>query len=799
MVKAIGLDMTEKDSGTVLLRPQTGAIADNNEAPATPARPPVEEVIGKSIADFKAEWQPRLLETHTRFMESLDAEAAATWVHGAAYIRVSCARSLVNDSPDTQLQHTLNLLAQQQVHVSQENIFFDVHTGADYGRRAALQEMLAIAQRGGIKAIGVYLNERLFRNLEQAIKTKREFRLNGVELYYLGSYVGDQRNPVAWQQQVIGDFTAELHARTTSYYVGNHLEKLSRSGRPVGQIPEAYEHDEREASFMGRPGKVKSWRLVQPLAGIINEGCRRYLAGSTLAEVAVWAATTELKGLTPAGRVMDAQWWHQTLRNPRYAGYQAPSAYSGYRPGIESPANRRITRATELVPCILPALWTLADYHAIHDMLRSRYLGPRNRKTYHKYLLSGIAYDVSCQHKMQMKGLADNGTFLMRCCKRAVGGYHSKNMRGDIAQKELDGLLGGLSFTDPELIAHIERELRALEKDEQRERERFTPNPEIGALRQAIASLSHTSQTDVSANLETRVAELVAADEVRRDELSTPLVSFRRALKQLDEWDEAWRSGDIAAKNRILRAAGVRVTVGRPDGDAKAKPCILEIRAENVAFQLALAAACSKSAEEWASVGGRVLKPTNAYIRLSIAAELAGVAAGALSDERGSFVALERPAVQATSSLPGGPWLTIAQIADRLGITAAGVHHRIRRGLIEAEVVSVGNRERRLVRADYFESLASTPGIVRPSHEEGGRWMSVPEFARAVGMTPAGISYRIRQGHLPAMRLVRGEQTGSWIISSQHIAEELALAEPGRKGRPRIGRAAASRQQEKAA
>ena len=77
--------------------------------------------------------------------------------------------------------------------------------------------------------------------------------------------------------------------------------------------------------------------------------------------------------------------------------------------------------------------------------------------------------------------------------------------------------------------------------------------------------------------------------------------------------------------------------------------------------------------------------------------------------------------------------------------------------------------------------------------------MSIRDFAQAIGMTPQGVAYRIAQGHLPAMRLIRGERMGAWIISSQHLVAELALTKPGKKGRPRNGLASAAQPQEKAA
>jgi len=67
----------------------------------------------------------------------------------------------------------------------------------------------------------------------------------------------------------------------------------------------------------------------------MREGCRRYLDGMSLADLAVWSSTTVLSGVTPKGREMDKKWWYWVLNNPKYAGYQVPTQYMGYKPGKE--------------------------------------------------------------------------------------------------------------------------------------------------------------------------------------------------------------------------------------------------------------------------------------------------------------------------------------------------------------------------------------------------------------------------------------------------------------------------------
>jgi len=144
---------------------------------------------------------------------------------------------------------------------------------------------------GGYKVVGVFVAERMFRNLEQATKVRLEFRTRGIELEYVGRFEGDHRSPASWQLEVMQDMAAEAQARQTGYYTGRHLESLTREGKPVGPLPEGYKEAKRAESILGKRGSVTEWRVVEPLATILQEGLRRYLAGSSFADLARWSAT----------------------------------------------------------------------------------------------------------------------------------------------------------------------------------------------------------------------------------------------------------------------------------------------------------------------------------------------------------------------------------------------------------------------------------------------------------------------------------------------------------------------------
>lgn len=650
----------------------------------------------KSVID---EWIPKLHAVRDAWAALLPPEAAATWKKGAAYIRVSSARSLVGDSPDTQLRNVLVMLAQKHIFVGPEAIFFDVESGTDVGPRSAFKRLFESALAGGFEAIGVFINERMFRNLVQATQIKRQFRMAGIELVYLGMYEGDRRNPAAWQMETMQDTTAELHARNTSYYVGLTFEAQSRAGRPVGKLPEVYTEKERAASFLGRRGSILSWQVVEPLASIMQEGARRCLAGDSTSQLAVWATTTELKGVTPKGRIMDKRWWYSVLLNPKYAGYQVACTYTGYKPGIESPQRPRRTKDSELIPCQLPPLWSLQDHREIIRIFHERFIGAKVRHTFRSYLLSGIAYDAECGHVMNVEQRFPDGRYLMEC--RALGptGRHSKCMRVDLADRELDELLSRLSVDDEGLQRQIEEELRDLARTERAEQERFRADPTIAALRQAQSLVPSTGMEDLKADLERRIKGLESADVARRDQMSGVVVDYRAAMDQLRNWSEVWSSAETMKKNQLLRAVGLKVEIGRsPYEVGKRRPGrILGLSAANPVFELALATAL---ASEISTLGRQQTgQRPNVEIRLRLADDLRSVTALMMPDGRPSdHVWLMRPPAPKRRprvlppDLPDGPWLTSAEASERIGLERSYVCRLLERGELQGTLVPHGKQ-----------------------------------------------------------------------------------------------------------
>jgi DNA invertase Pin-like site-specific DNA recombinase len=684
--------MSSEEHGTTILEESDAAGPHRNPdtaADQASAEPTTAAVIG--------EWLPRLAATRDAWAADLPPEAEADWTPGAAYIRVSSARSLGGDSPETQLLNTLDLMGRKRMFVGPEAVFFDVESGTDIGPRMAFKRLFEAAIDGGYKAIGVFINERMFRNLEQSIQIKRQFRLAGIQLVYLGMYEGDRRNPAAWQLETMQDTTAELHARNTSYYVGLTFEAASRAGRPVGKIPEVYRPKDRTRSFLGRKGSVVSWEVIEPLGSIMQEGCRRYLAGESFSQIATWAATTELEGVTPARRVMDKRWWYSVLRNPKFAGYQVPCVYTGFKPGKESPPRPRRTRNSELVPCILPPLWTLADYHAVLNEARRRWVGVKTRAHYNAYLLSGIAFDASCGHTMAVEQRKPDGRYWMGCRTLGSDGRHSKVYRTDIAAAELDRLIGSLRLDDDELRRRVEDELKELDQAQRVNRERFRPDPAIGALRQSLAALPDTGVEDLRAGLQSRIDALTAADAARRDREVRPLVEYRAALAQLDNWVEVWAQAGVKEKNQLLRDAAMRVEIGPLAVDTRKRGPghVLRISAANPVFEAALAAALVSPANS--GLGGQQTScRPNADIQIRVR-QATGAIRLPLHAINDGIVRVGRPVVEVRRGLKTVPpfaedglHVTTRAAARQLEVGVSAVIRMIQRGVIHADRTSKG-------------------------------------------------------------------------------------------------------------
>ena len=521
--------------------------------------------------------------------------------------------------------------------------------------------------------------------------------LFGIQLVFLGKPEGDQRNPAVWQAETMQDVVNELHSRNTSFQVGLAFERRSRAGLPTGKMPEVYEAASRAPSILGRRGSVNSWRVTEPMASILKEGCARYLAGASFAELARWSGATELAGRTPRGRVMNKRWWYTQLHNQRYAGYQWPTNYAGYQMNgrVRGPLSGR----PELVPFVPPALWGMDEYREILRLGAARSSGPKPRYRYRPYLLSSIAVDARCGHHMKVDhGPTAGGRYTMRCSRLGPEGGHSPSVRADVAELELDALLAGLSFDDPELQRQIAEELRNLERAEQSERASFRADPAIGAARQALAALGSTEGfAEVRGRLEAQIEALQAGDAQRRDLLDAPVVGFRRALESLKEWDEVWRDADMRTKNELLREAGVTVQISPDEPFVRGRPAhIRQISAENSAFALALGVGLSRSAtlgqvQDCYEPNVAIALPIGSEVE-SPAARLAGFADGLL--------VLERPSLSAAAlrrwRIPepdGGPWLTTGEFADLTATTVGAVTRRIYRGRIPTVRVK-GDRRR---------------------------------------------------------------------------------------------------------
>lgn len=673
---------------------------------------------------------PILLDVLRAWHSTLPDGVAATWRRGAVYIRESTISSGVGNSPEMQLRNTLLLLATKNVWVPETGIFFDVASGASLTGRVAFQRLFEESLAGGFEVIGVFGADRLFRNQVDAMQIRRAFREHGIELEYLGKFQGDPKDAASYQLDAIVDMQSHVHAHMASQNVGRHFEALSRAGRPVTTNPEAYEPIEWAPSFLGRPGSIVNWKLLQPLADIISEGCKRFLAGSTLTEVAAWSATTELGGVTPRKHPMDMVWWRQTLTNPKYAGFQHPTVWPGFKPTNEERKKARAEALSELVVCVLPALWDRDTYDRILGTLKARWRGPKVRAAYRDYLLSGITFDEECGHRISVSHSGKpHGHFWMTCTQRTIRGREARNIRADIAEQEVDEIIAAISFDDSELIEQIEVELGKLIATAAEAVETFRSNPEIAALRQALAALDRVDSdiSEIRAEILRRMQELQALDEAHRELLAHPVVEFRAAMSHLAGWASVWRDSDIKSKNKLLREAEVEVWLGRLPEEKRKPAHVRRITSANPVFNLALVAGLATFNSRYPNIWP--LLSTNVEIGMAFADQVAIGAQGLGLAGHASGVTVSLSSVRGFPQeldAARGPWCTPAQVAIVLGRGVWYVCELVARGDLAATKLERGRKHSLWVsRSDLNDFRLQ---LTRPAHSRVYSGKASPEM-----------------------------------------------------------------------
>lgn len=506
------------------------------------------ELRERTRAALRSEWD--------RYAANLPPHVAQ-WPHGAAYIRESGANSMVADAPTTQLNSTLGLLAAEQVYVPWEHVFFEDVSASEMASRLEFQGLIARARNGEFVAIGAYMSNRFFRNAEEASVVKRELRKLGIRLLWTGKLDLDPRDPMTWSMEKTVDINDELHCRQTGWYVGRAYERKSRRGEPSAKVPEMWKAVEWAPGLRGgRAGRPIRWELNQPFADHVRQGARKLLVGASSRQLAAWSR--ELGVRTPGNRPLSGEWWRRQLKNPKIAGFQYASEYMGYKPGKESPPRKALAER-ELVPCVLPPLISWEEYNQVQATLRERRRAPIVRPSYQIDLLSGVAYDASCGHRMFIRHRDRvTGAVFMQCKADRDEDRHAQAFRIGEAVDYIDDLIGGLQFEDEALLGRIEAELERLrQKPEEPTRQ---PSPEAMQLRAALAALDGEQFVELRAGLEQRLVLLEAPAPRAVD---TPARRFAVAVADLRDWKQIWGSASLERKNELLRSAGLKVFIER--------------------------------------------------------------------------------------------------------------------------------------------------------------------------------------------------------------------------------------------
>lgn len=533
----------------------------------------------REIAD---EWE--------RWNASLPPDAVR-WKTGAAYLRDSAPGSLIGDAIVNQLKAVLAQMQSERIYVPFEHIYFENVSGTDLKARHEFMSLLERAEAGAFSAVAAYISSRLFRNLEEAIVVKRQLRLKGVKLFWMGRPQMDERDPQAWAMERQLEVADELHSRQTGWLVALAKEQASRRGQPTGPLPDGYRVAERGPSLPGgRQGRPIRWEINEPWASVIKEGCERYLKGASYADLTVWSAGTAVEGRTAKRRPITTQWWRSTLLNPKYAGLQPVRRYAGYKPGKESPPRERDIPIERMVPSVLPAFWDVETYQRLLAVSASRWTSGKFRTRYRQGFWSGVMRHAVCGHSLQIYGRGRQGRpeTRLRCRHNTL--HDSPSFRGDDSIQELDELIGSLDLTNSDLVKAVAAELAA------RLPEPIPATPVDSRRVELQAAIDKLRDPSLQ----------MIRDELQRELNSLPPVidhtkpidrSFAAAVEDLKDWAHIWKTGSPQEKNKLLKTAGVQVLIRpllrplyKPRGGGRLSE-IVEIRVADPYVRLALAAA----------------------------------------------------------------------------------------------------------------------------------------------------------------------------------------------------------------
>ena len=540
-------------------------------------------------------------------------------------------------------------------------------------------------------------------------------------------------------------------ARVTSRKIGVALEYYSSKGRPVGRLPEGFQIAERGPDYRGRVGRPIRYERSEPLATVIATGAKMYLAGATYLDLEVWSETTVLAGVTAKKTLLSAEWWRNTLQNPKYAGHQKVTEYAGFSKGNEEKYKRkrhesRRTHESPLIRCILPEIITLDEHRAIVKTSRGRRELPKNRKPYSEYLVSGIVYDNRCGHRLNVVASRDaDGRFRMICRPPSnKGSGHSASLMVQLAEAQLDAIIGAMRLDHPELLGMIEEELQELYAAQRGNEVRFRPNPDIAATRAGIAALSNAPASAI-APLEDYLTELLARDEGRRREDVRPVQLFRKAVQELQEWSLIWAKAPISVKNGLLREAGVQASIASLEANPKGPAQIISIKAKHPTFALALAVALRDVG--LALPGSEGYKPSNAMELVVLSSDFVPIASIV---PRGSEVDLS--AIFGTGPQDTNENVSMREAAKLLGVCVETARRWMRAGFLattgsparpqvaRSEIVRVGR-----LRPNGLKVVSAGP----TGNSSGSAVMSISEAAVRLGISKASAYAWASAGKLP--------------------------------------------------
>jgi site-specific DNA recombinase len=470
-------------------------------------------------------------------------------LRAAGYLRRSDPRKEANFSLGMQKDKILEYCQANNIHISEEFIFFDKYTGMEWRSRKGLQQTLEVARLRLVDVVVFYRLDRMARDYIDQIVIQEQLRSYGVKVITLDPEEhADDESPTGQIVRMVYAWQANIERNHIVEKCNDGRQKRARNGHLItGNHPLfGYDWCDREEIRDGEHFIVKKacYVINEEQAVIVIEMYEMAAEGVALHRIAYILTERGIK--TPAGKDV---WTHNSVKyilsHPFYKGDVA--VFKKAQVHVRGEGTKRYMRPesewvklTEAVPAIVSEeLWERVQLR----IASNKALSPRSMKDPTKTLLRGRIYCGRCGSKMTIGSSVKNGIYYM--CQKIKNGMkgHFECDNGTIAAhiadakawKEAQAIILDPTALDEELEKRRSED-PVREELESMDRAAAKIIPEIINLTNTIAGMAPSPAQNVLIHrldvLEKQRLEI----EDRKDSITRRRVNWQKAQARIEEF-----------------------------------------------------------------------------------------------------------------------------------------------------------------------------------------------------------------------------------------------------------------------